>query len=320
MVEQLTAAGFVATLRSPAALDSLLACDHPLVVVDFEEAEPVETNDALQLLAPLPLVVAGIGAGAGSDAALADVVVDDDNALSLVDAGVRANPHAATALALLLRRGSGLAEESAVYSMLQAGPEFARWRETHPRRRREQEGPAVRVTREGDLLHVTLTRPHVHNALNAQMRDALYDAFTVAVEDPSVRVLLDGDGPSFCSGGDHDEFGTRPDPATAHLIRLRRSVGRLIATMRDRVEVVVHGASLGSGIELPSFAGRVVARPDARFALPELSLGLIPGAGGTVSLPQRIGRHRTAYLALSGATIDAGTALEWGLVNEIRDR
>ena len=59
------------------------------------------------------------------------------------------------------------------------------------------------------------------------------------------------------------------------------------------------------------------AAPGTVIALPEVSLGLVPGAGGTVSIPRRIGRHRTAALALSGATIDAATALAWGLVDEI---
>src|SRR5437764_622640 len=97
----------------------------------------------------------------------------------------------------------------------------------------------------------------------------------------------------------------RPSPSRA--IRLQRRVGRLIATMADRVEAVLHGACVGSGIELPAFAGRVVARPDTRIGLPELELGLVPGAGGTVSVTRRIGRHRTAYLALSGDVIDAVT-------------
>jgi enoyl-CoA hydratase/carnithine racemase len=80
----------------------------------------------------------------------------------------------------------------------------------------------------------------------------------------------------------------------------------------------VHGACVGAGVELPAFAARVVARADARFWLPELGLGLVPGAGGTVSLPRRIGRQRTAWLALSGRPIDARTALAWGLIDEVR--
>ena len=70
-------------------------------------------------------------------------------------------------------------------------------------------------------------------------------------------------------------------------------------------------------MELPAFAGRVVAHPDASFVLPEVAMGQIPGAGGTVSLPRRIGRHRTAWLALTGQTIDATTAHSWNLVDEI---
>lgn len=68
---------------------------------------------------------------------------------------------------------------------------------------------------------------------------------------------------------------------------------------------------------MAAFCGRVQSRPDAVFGLPELALGLIPGAGGTVSVTRRIGRWRTAYLVLSGKTIDPQTALRWGLVDEI---
>ncbi len=81
--------------------------------------------------------------------------------------------------------------------------------------------------------------------------------------------------------------------------------------------MLVHGACVGAGVELPAFAARVVAREDATFELPELSMGLVPGAGGTVSLPRRIGRQRTAWLCLTGARIDARAALAWGLVDEV---
>ena len=79
----------------------------------------------------------------------------------------------------------------------------------------------------------------------------------------------------------------------------------------------LHGACIGAGIEMAAFAGRVVAHPEAVISLPEVGLGLIPGAGGTVSLPRRIGRHRTAELALTGRPIDAATAHRWGLVDAI---
>ena len=72
---------------------------------------------------------------------------------------------------------------------------------------------------------------------------------------------------------------------------------------------------MGSGLEMAAFCGWVGARDDSVFGLPELQLGLIPGAGGTLSVTRRIGRWRTAYLVLSGWTIDACTALAWGLVD-----
>jgi enoyl-CoA hydratase/carnithine racemase len=84
-----------------------------------------------------------------------------------------------------------------------------------------------------------------------------------------------------------------------------------------RTTALVHGPCAGSGVELPAFAGRVVAHPDTTFELPELMMGLIPGAGGTVSVPARVGRHRTAWLVLTGRRIDAATARAWGLVDEI---
>jgi enoyl-CoA hydratase/carnithine racemase len=213
----------------------------------------------------------------------------------------------------------GLQLESAVYGSLQAGPEFAAWRATHPvHPPRPEVGPAVAMRRDGDRLELVLNRPAVRNALDARMRDELVAGLAIAAGDPTVaEVRVRGEGPAFCAGGDLDEFGSRPDVATAHLVRMSRSPARAMAVVADRVVAQLHGACCGSGIELAAFAARVVARPDTVVGLPEVSLGLIPGAGGTTSLPSRIGRHRTAWLALTGRTIDATTALEWGLVDEI---
>ena len=305
--------------------------DRPLggvVVVEARTLEPPADAAALcEALASLPCVVVGVVAGERAPLTeLYDVVLEpDDPALPAILETTATNPHAASALAVLLRgsearsTGEGLAAESAVYSTLQAGPEFAAWRAATPvHSRADTDHPTVRVERTGDQLLVALSRPEVHNAFSTRMRDELLAALELAAADPSISdVVLTGDGPSFCSGGDLDEFGSRPDPATAHLVRLARSVGRALATISDRVTARVHGACMGSGIELPAFAGRVIARPDTRIALPEVGMGLIPGAGGTVSLPRRIGRQRTALLALSRATIDAETALQWGLVDEV---
>jgi len=215
--------------------------------------------------------------------------------------------------------GAGLVAESSAYSVLQAGPEFARWLAARPRRERASETDApVLVHRAGDRLELTLNRPHVRNALDRRMRDALLEALTVPMSDPSVTdVHISGAGPVFCSGGDLDEFGSFDDPARAHVVRLAASIGRAIDAVRDRVTVHLHGHCAGSGVELAAFAGTVVAASDTRCSLPEIGLGLIPGAGGTVSLTRRIGRQRMALLALSGAVIDVQTALAWGVVDEI---
>lgn len=221
----------------------------------------------------------------------------------------------------------GLVAESMAYSMLQSGEVFRRWlaqRPTPPRRVDRDHGTdeeVVQLERDGARLEITLTRPRVHNALNAAMRDALVEAFElVLLDDTITEVHLRGRGPSFCSGGDLDEFGLATNGVSAHHLRIERSVARRLHECSDRVVAHLHGACVGAGIEMPSFAGRVVADPDSRIRLPELSLGLIPGAGGTVGVSRRIGRSRTAWLALTGRSLDAGTALRWGLVDHVAER
>ena len=99
--------------------------------------------------------------------------------------------------------------------------------------------------------------------------------------------------------------------------RASRSAARLLGIVGDRVTAHLHGACIGAGIELPALAGRVVAKPDTGMRLPEVAMGLVPGAGGTATLPRRIGRHRTAWLALTGQSISAATGCAWGLIDEI---
>jgi enoyl-CoA hydratase/carnithine racemase len=146
------------------------------------------------------------------------------------------------------------------------------------------------------------------------------EGLELALCDDSIEeVVLRGRGPSFCSGGDLDEFGHFPDPVTSHAVRSTRNAGRLLHALWPRVRAEIHGACVGAGVELPAFLSRVDADEGAYFQLPEHAMGLVPGAGGTVSLPRRIGRQRTAWLALTGQRIDARTALEWGLVDGLRE-
>jgi Enoyl-CoA hydratase/isomerase len=251
-------------------------------------------------------------------------VSDRGDLLSRLAERALRNPAAAVALVQLLRLSEGLSVvdalvgESFVYSMLLAGPEFSRWLAARRIPRPIHDRQPVRTARSGNRLTIALNRPAVHNAYSAAMRDALSDALSIAVADPSLGIVhLEGVGPSFCSGGDLTEFGTTPDPSTAHLIRVTRSPARLLAELTDRVVVSVHGACVGAGVELSAFASRVEAVSDTWFELPEVQMGLVPGAGGTVSITRRIGRHRAAVLALSGDRLGTQQALAWGLVDEI---
>lgn len=216
----------------------------------------------------------------------------------------------------------GVITESLAYSTLQSGPEFARWlAERGPATVPEVPDP-VQAHRDGNTLHVRFNRPRRHNAFSTDARAALLEALEVARLDPSVdEVVLGGNGRSFCSGGDLAEFGSFADPASAHLARTRHSpalvLDELTARLGGRCRAEVHGQVLGSGLEMAAYCGWVSCDPQATLGLPELALGLIPGAGGTVSITRRIGRWRTAFLVLSGRTIDAATALAWGLVDEI---
>lgn len=217
---------------------------------------------------------------------------------------------------------AGVITESLAYSTLQSGSEFAGWLvERGPARVPEITNP-VEAQRVGDRLEIRFNRSQRHNAFSTDARAALLEALEVARLDPSIsEVLLAGNGPSFCSGGDLAEFGTFADPASAHLARTRHSpalvLDEITARLGTACRTEIHGQVQGSGLEMAAFCGWVRCHPDAVLGLPELSLGLIPGAGGTVSITRRIGRWRTAYLVLSGHSIDPQTALRWGLIDEI---
>ncbi|OAN35455.1 enoyl-CoA hydratase/isomerase family protein [Mycolicibacterium iranicum] len=217
---------------------------------------------------------------------------------------------------------TGVVTESLAYSTLQSGTEFKRWlAERGPAVMPEITDPVV-AERDADRLTVRLNRPGRHNAFSTDARAALLEVLEVARLDPSVtEMVLTGNGPSFCSGGDLAEFGTFADPASAHIARTRHSPALVLDEITARLgrscRAEIHGQVQGSGLEMAAFCGWVRCDPDAALGLPELALGLIPGAGGTVSVTRRIGRWRTAYLVLSGRSIDAGTALRWGLVDEV---
>jgi hypothetical protein len=253
-----------------------------------------------------------VGLGAGLSAGVAAVT-----------AACEQRPVAATVAVQLLRTTlqvsfeAALELESVAYSMLLASQEFKDWRARTPvRDRAEPAQPRVLVGEAAGAISIRLNRPARRNAFDAAMRDELTEALAFALEHPDrPPVILTGEGPAFSAGGDLDEFGTAQDVGLAHMIRTLRSPARAAHALADRLTVRLHGACVGAGIEVPAAAARVTAAPSAVFRLPEVAMGLIPGAGGTASIPRRIGRHRAAYMAISGAEIDLATALDWGLVD-----
>jgi enoyl-CoA hydratase/carnithine racemase len=332
------AAGLLDRVRAGTGGDEVgAAADQPVLVVDMDDGAP---GANLQAPAGWPCVVVGVSrastpppAPAGPDVLLS--AATDPEApwvgagAAVIDAArqlaetVRSHPLAATTLAQVLRISpalpvpAALVIESLAYSMLQAGPEHGEWlagrrpRQTDPRR-----DAAVQLERQANRLWITLDRPERRNAYSARMRDDLVAALALVAADPTLTsVHLLGKGANFSSGGDLAEFGTLTDPATAHTIRVQRSAGFGLSQVAPRVTTHLHGQCIGAGIELAAFAGVVEATEDATMALPEVHMGLIPGAGGTASIPRRIGAARTAWLALAGGSLDAGTAHRWGLVD-----
>jgi enoyl-CoA hydratase/carnithine racemase len=288
------------------------------------DGPPIALDDLDILVVPADRVPTGPSRGAAWVA-----VEDPDAELRRLSQAMTEAPMAAVALMQVLRAGEpgsiehDLVLESLAYSTLQAGSEFQRWRSARPpvKPHRAQVGPPVILERSGAELTITLNRPQVRNAYNVELRDGLFEAFDLVDWDPSIEsVELRGAGVAFSSGGDLDEFGTGPGPAVSHLIRVARGPVRGLGRVAGRVTAFLHGACVGAGVEIPALAGRVVAAPDTQLRLPEVAMGLIPGAGGTATIPRRIGRHRTAWLALGGTWLDAGTALTWGLVDEVRPR
>ncbi|HEX4181333.1 MAG TPA: enoyl-CoA hydratase/isomerase family protein [Caulobacteraceae bacterium] len=287
------------------------------VAVHRSGARPTEGLDVFDILlsadpdAPAPWV--GLSPGSLDDArAHLEAVI----AGWPIAAAVAAQVHRMT---LELSFEAALALESLSYSMLLASEGFKTWRASRPVRPREDDpGPRVRITREEGRLCIRLTRPNIRNAVDARMRDELAEALDFALIDPDgAPVVLFGEGPDFSAGGDLDEFGRAADPGQAHAIRVLRSAARRVRQLGERMTARLHGACVGAGIEIPAAAHRVVARPGSRFRLPEVSMGLIPGAGGTATIPRRVGRQRACYLAISGRELDLGTALAWGLVDAV---
>jgi len=320
---------------------SVLTRPEPLLLILDDRPDDATVASAAARLRTMPTVVVLVADPDQVPAALLDAVdlalTDADDPptpwvrgpAAAIEKAVAAQPRAALALAALLRTSAALpvweavVAEASTYGMLLRSRAHLDWLATRVGRSVpvRADGPCVVSTRSDRGLLVELDRPEVHNAVDTALRDQLVDALGVAAADPSIpSVDLRGRGPSFSSGGDLHEFGSVADGATAFAVRLARHPGLAVHGVAERTTVHLHGACIGAGIELAAFAGRVVADPGIEVRLPEVAMGLLPGAGGTASITRRIGRQRCAWLALTGHPIHADAALAWNLIDAIEPR
>lgn len=166
---------------------------------------------------------------------------------------------------------------------------------------------------------VTLNRPKILNALNAQVFDELEAAFTALSNDPAVRViLLTGAGEkAFAAGADINEIVATDAVSGEAKARRGQGVFRLIETCGKPVVACVNGFALGGGCELALACMMRLASETARLGQPEVKLGLVPGYGGTQRLPRLVGSAAALRLMLTGEMIGAAEALRIGLVDEV---
>jgi enoyl-CoA hydratase len=292
----------------------------PLAFVDLDSWKSARPSLRLP---PFPVI--GRGDPAHPAARLLDAVIEGPVPGRILVEQVTRYPNAAAAAVQLLRSIEGLPVERALtleslcYGMLQGSGEHREWLEAGPFASSRPPGRIV-TTRDGPVLRVVIDRPQF-NAIDRGLRDGLYEAFSIAALDPDIkRVELRSAARVFSIGADLAEFGTTRDRATAHRIRSLTLPAHPLSQRAEIVDVYIQGACIGAGLEMAAFAGRITASPHAWFQLPELAMGLIPGAGGCFSVSRRIGRQRAALMILSGRRINAAIALRWGLIDAIEDQ
>jgi enoyl-CoA hydratase len=170
------------------------------------------------------------------------------------------------------------------------------------------------------ILIVTLNRPDAANAMNTPMGRELMEVFeTFQIELDGVRcILLTGRGEkAFCAGGDLKERRGMTDEAWQAQHAVFERMLRAIVNCPLPVIAAVNGAAYGGGCELALAADFAYAADTARFALTEVTLGIMPGAGGTQTLPRAVGKRRAMEIILTGLPFSAQEAHAWGLVNKV---
>jgi 3-hydroxyacyl-CoA dehydrogenase len=173
--------------------------------------------------------------------------------------------------------------------------------------------PVTDLSMDGDVAVITLNSPPV-NALSANVREGLFEGFKAATADPAVKaIVLICEGRTFIAGADITEFGGAARGPSLF------DVQEMMENAPKPVIAAIHGTALGGGLEVALVAHYRVAVPSARLGLPEVNLGLLPGAGGTQRLPRVAGPEKALEMMTSGRHAPASEALAMGLVDELAE-
>ena len=170
------------------------------------------------------------------------------------------------------------------------------------------------------VLQVTLNRPEVGNALNTQMAVDLLDLWTRLTDVPGdIRcvILTGAGGKIFCAGGDLKERNGMTPEAWQHQHEIFERVYWALIDLPIPVIGAINGHAFGGGLEIALCCDFLYASDNVRFAFPEVTLGIMPGMGGTQNLPRALGERRAKELALTGRPFSTAEALDWGLLNQV---
>lgn len=182
---------------------------------------------------------------------------------------------------------------------------------------KEQEAVVI-LEKDENIAILTLNRPEQLNAVNAAMRDQLYEYILAIREDPTVDgVVICGTGRGFCSGADLSEFGTEPHVIQKRRIRLQVDLWEEIRKLPKPIAAAMHGFAIGSGLEMAMLCDFRFAAPGTKLSLPESQIGMIPAAGGTQSLPRLALQGTAINFALGGQRILAEEGYKMNIISKI---
>lgn len=180
----------------------------------------------------------------------------------------------------------------------------------------EESSGTIITEQNGRIRTIFLNNPKRLNSITGEMADLLALELKKAESDPSTRVvILRGKGVNYSSGADLSKFETGNRSKALDFRNSMNSVVLTMSSMKKPVLAVLHGYSLGGGLEIAESADIRIAGSSAKIGQPEIKIGINAGAGGNVILPKLIGRGRALYLMLTGQIITAEQAVNWGLVD-----